>query len=87
MPVKGVDQGKGNRNPLACPLLFFYRPSSSPSSSLRGQLGHYLAGLIEADGCIVVPTKERTPKGRKTYPSIQIVFNINDYPLAVLKSN
>jgi len=25
MPVKGVDQGKGNRNPLACPLLFFYR--------------------------------------------------------------
>ncbi|KAJ3113458.1 hypothetical protein HK100_001974 [Physocladia obscura] len=44
----------------------------------------YLAGLIEGDGTIVVPTYERSPKGKLNYPSIQIAFAAKDYPLAVV---
>lgn len=42
----------------------------------------YLAGLIEGDGTIIVPKTERSPKGKLYYPSIQIVFDIRDFPLA-----
>jgi len=52
--------------------------------NMSGQLGHYLAGLIEADGCIVVSKNGRSPKGRKFYPSIEIVFHTDDLPLARL---
>jgi len=45
---------------------------------------YYLAGLIEGDGTIIVPKSERSPKGRLNYPSIQIVFNLKDLPLALL---
>jgi hypothetical protein len=78
---------------------------------LKGQFGFYLAGLIESDGCIVVPKSFRSPslgpnghlskglsvfiqgndifrirktKGKIYYPSIQVAFNIKDYPLAVI---
>ena len=44
-------------------------------------LGSYLAGLIEADGTIVVPKTERSTKGKLNYPCIQIVFQLKDYPL------
>nr|YP_010714061.1 LAGLIDADG homing endonuclease [Fuscoporia gilva]WDD39624.1 LAGLIDADG homing endonuclease [Fuscoporia gilva] len=44
----------------------------------------YLAGLIEGDGTIVVPKTERSVKGRINYPSIQIVFNLKDLPLALM---
>src|SRR5690349_9223158 len=44
----------------------------------------YLAGLIEGDGSIVVPTTERSAKGKINYPSIQIVFNLKDLPLALI---
>lgn len=44
----------------------------------------YLAGLIEGDGTIVVPTTERSPKGKINYPSIQIIFNLKDLPLALV---
>ncbi len=47
------------------------------------KLSHYLAGLIEGDGTIIVPKTERT-KNRLNYPSIQIVFHLNDLPLALL---
>ncbi|CAO3683411.1 unnamed protein product [Rhizopus stolonifer] len=47
-----------------------------------GQLGHYLAGLIEGDGTIVVPTKDKTPAGKNTHPVIRIVFTLPDLPLA-----
>lgn len=46
------------------------------------QKGSYLAGLIESDGCIIVPHKTRTDKGAKLYPSIQICFHLKDEPLA-----
>lgn len=38
--------------------------------------------MIEGDGTIVVPASEKDSKGRKTYPSIQIVFGLMDLPLA-----
>ena len=44
---------------------------------------HYLAGLIEGDGSIVVPVKRYSDKGRKRYPSIQICFHAKDFPLAL----
>ena len=45
-------------------------------------LGSYLAGLIEGDGTIVVPTTERSPKNKLNYASIQISFAAKDYPVA-----
>jgi LAGLIDADG endonuclease/Cytochrome C and Quinol oxidase polypeptide I len=42
----------------------------------------YLAGLIEGKGSIYVPKTERSIKGKLNNPSIQIVFNLPDYPLA-----
>jgi hypothetical protein len=44
----------------------------------------YLAGLIEGDGSIYVPKSERSIKGKLNYPCIQIVFNLPDYPLALV---
>ena len=44
----------------------------------------YLAGLIEGDGTIIVPKKERSDKGKLYYPSIQIVFDARDLPLGVI---
>jgi len=43
----------------------------------------YLCGLIEGDGTIIVPKTERSPKGVLNYPSIQIVFDTRDLPLAI----
>ena len=43
-----------------------------------------MTGLIEGDGSIIVPTSERSAKGRINYPSIQIAFNLKDLPLALL---
>lgn len=40
--------------------------------------GSYLAGLIEGDGSINVPTYIRDSRNRKRYPSIRICFNIKD---------
>jgi len=45
-------------------------------------LGHYLAGLIEGDGTIIVPTKDKTEKGKSINPIIRIVFALPDLPLA-----
>jgi hypothetical protein len=49
---------------------------SVPSGpKLEGNLVHYLAGLIEGDGAIIVPSNIRSPKGKLNYPSIQVVFH------------
>ena len=45
---------------------------------------YHLAGLIESDGCILVPNSERSPFGRLNYPSIQIVFDSRDLPFALV---
>jgi len=46
------------------------------------QLGYYLAGLIEAEGSIIIPSEES-----KNTPTISISFNIEDKPLAVCIKN
>jgi hypothetical protein len=45
---------------------------------------HYLAGLIEGDGTIIVPKTERSVKGKINYPSLKICFHLKDLPLALL---
>ena len=45
---------------------------------------NYLAGLIEGDGSIIVPNSERSLIGRLNYPSIQIVFDLRDFPLGLI---
>jgi hypothetical protein len=58
--------------------------SSLIFGSKLNNLKPYLAGLIEGDGTIVVPKKERSDKGKLNYASIQIVFVAKDLPLAVM---
>lgn len=53
----------------------FYREKNS-------QVGYYLAGLIEADGSIIVPKEDS-----KNTPTISISFNIIDKPLAICIKN
>jgi LAGLIDADG endonuclease len=63
-------------------------PSSGGPNTLskitKKNLNYYLAGLIEGDGTIIVPRDQRDKKGRKTYPSIQIIFGLMDLPLALI---
>lgn len=47
------------------------------------KFSHYLAGLIEGDGTIIVPKAERSPKERLYSPSVQIVFDSRDLALAL----
>jgi hypothetical protein len=54
------------------------------NSNNKNNFNSYLAGLIEGDGSIIVPTTERSDKGKLNYPSIKIVFNLRDFPLAQL---
>ena len=44
----------------------------------------YLAGLIEGKGSIIVPKTDISPKGKLNYPSINLVFNLRDFPLCQL---
>lgn len=53
----------------------------------KSRLSHYLAGLIEADGTIIIPKSERSPKGRLYYPSIQILFERCDMSLGLMIQN
>jgi hypothetical protein len=45
---------------------------------------YYLTGLIEGDGSIIVPKTLRSLNGKLNYPSIQIIFQSKDIPLALL---
>jgi len=48
----------------------------------KTMLGHYLAGLIEGDGSIIVPKTIRNQKGKLLYPKVKITFVDKDAPLA-----
>jgi hypothetical protein len=62
-----------------------YYSTILPISSTRPVcMGSYLAGLIEGDGTIIVPSTERSSKGKLNYPSIQIVFQVKDFTLVSL---
>lgn len=60
------------------------RAPSEGGSGNRHLFAHYLAGLIEGDGSIIVPNELRDNKGRKKYPSIQIAFHSKDLPFALI---
>jgi hypothetical protein len=76
---------KWNLNDCA-PELFIYKMSLTSPIFFNS----YLAGLIEGasaptfnrDGSIVVPKTERSSKGKLNYPSIQIIFQLTDFPVA-----
>lgn len=51
---------------------------------VRSDFCYYLAGLIEGDGSIYVPKIQRSVKGKKMYPSIEISFHAQDFPLATI---
>jgi hypothetical protein len=53
----------------------------SSTSNAEG-IGHYLAGLIEGDGTIIVPKKDKSEKGKLYHPIIRTVFNTKDRKLA-----
>lgn len=54
----------------------------SSSNETNKLLGHYLAGLIEGDGSIIVPKTIRNQKGKLLYPVVKITFVEKDAPLA-----
>jgi len=67
--------------------VFNFNTFSNKTPFIEGHnknFNYYLAGLIEGDGSINVPTLLRDKKGRLTYPSIQIVFGLMDLPLAIM---
>lgn len=78
---------RDNTPKLVCYYLkkrLFSNSSSSSNNEINPLFASYLAGLIEGDGTIVVPKTERSPKGKLYYPSIQIVFDLRDLPLALI---
>ena len=58
--------------------------NSLKNNEFNSNFASYLAGLIEGDGTIIVPKTERSAKGKLNYPSIQIVFDLRDFPLALI---
>lgn len=70
----------GNLNDCA-PEQYITQLFVYPFSAGSLGLGSYLAGLLEGDGTIVVPKTLRSAKGKLNYPSIQIVFQLKDFPL------
>jgi len=69
---------------IYCLNLYLRPPFVLQDTKKRSKFSYYLAGLIEGDGTIIVPKTERSIKGKLNYPSIQIVFNLKDLPLALL---
>jgi len=62
---------------------FHVSENNKQFSNLNPSFCSYLAGLIEGDGTIIVPKTERSKKGILNYPSIQIAFDLRDFPLAM----
>ena len=52
-------------------------------NTLNKELNSYVTGLIEGGGNIIIPTKNKSGKNKINYPSINIVLNLKDLPLAL----
>jgi hypothetical protein len=63
------------------PRYFYSSLCCTPTASTE-QIGHYLAGLIEGDGTIIVPKKDKSEKGKAYHPIIRTAFNRKDHKLA-----
>lgn len=62
----------------------FCAPFVLKNNKNLNKFSYYLTGLIEGDGTIIVPKTDISIKGKLNYPSIQIVFHLKDFPLALL---
>lgn len=60
----------------------YHSLSNNEPDGASSLLGHYLAGLIEGDGSIIVPKTIRNQKGKLLYPVVKITFVDKDAPLA-----
>jgi hypothetical protein len=69
---------------LTFPLLTTFKSFDINDGYCKSLFSYYLTGLIEGNGTIVTPKNLRSSKGKWNYPSIQIVFNLKDLPLALL---
>jgi hypothetical protein len=69
---------------IFCNNILLIPSNTSNCSNNNYNFLSYLTGLIEGDGTIIVPKTERSSKGKLNYPSIQIVFHLKDFPLALL---
>lgn len=58
--------------------------NSLDEAKLNPDFAYYLAGLIEGDGTLIVPKRERSPRGKLYYPAIQICFDLRDLALALV---
>lgn len=71
------------------PHLFHKKPHNDNEMSdltisvNKNMLGHYLAGLIEGNGSIIVPVTNRNQTGKLLYPKVKITFVDKDAPLAI----
>lgn len=54
---------------------------------LEGQLGPYLAGLVESDGTIYTPLNLYGADGNINAPAIKFYYNLNDIPAAEALKN
>ena len=50
-------------------------------------LGSYLAGLIEGDGSIIIPTKLKNSANKLQFPAVKVSFPIKDLPFFNLLVN
>jgi hypothetical protein len=73
-----------SRNSVNGDNRYFKLSSNFLIPNINSKFGHYLAGLVEGDGSIIVPKVERSVKGKINYPSIQIAFDSRDFPLAMI---
>ena len=67
-----------------CCSIYTYAIKHSMHETKVSPFSSYLAGIIEGDGSIIVPTSIRSAKGKLNYPSIQIVFHSKDLPLGLI---
>ena len=80
-----IERSANNYRDATSYLSSYKDETNNVSSNInKSRLSHYLAGLIEADGTIITPKSERSPKGRLYYPSIQILFDSRDMSLALM---
>jgi len=77
---------------LACFALAITKPRKNlygagtfvhyPATLNQSHFASYLTGLVEGDGCFIVPTRERSAKNKLCYPGVQIAFRAKEFPLA-----
>ena len=80
-PLANVKLNKAYSNIRGSANLANIGSLSTPS---KAKLAGYLAGLIEGDGTLITPTKDKSPSGTAIVASIQVVFALKDRPSALL---